>query len=75
MFIQAGDLKRHKFTHTEEKQHVCPECDKRFVRASYIKQHMLIHTGEKQHACPDCDKRFGQASNLKGMCVTFRCGL
>ena len=53
-------------THTGEKQHTCPDCDKRFTRAGGVKQHMLIHTGEKQHACPDCDKRFTQAGHLKG---------
>ena len=58
-------------THTEEKQHVCPDCDQRFARASYIKQdgylkrHKLTHTEEKQHACPDCGKRFERASYIK----------
>ena len=51
--------------HTGEKQHVCPECDKRFTRADNLKRHMLIHTGENQNVCPECDKRFTQASHLK----------
>ena len=40
----TGNIKRHMLTHTGEKQHICPECSKRFAQTSYLKQHMLTHT-------------------------------
>ena len=61
----CSHLKRHMLIHTGDKQHVCPECDKRFTQAGTLKKHMLIHTGEKQHVCPECDKRFTRAADLK----------
>ena len=50
--------------HTGEKQHLCPECSKRFARAGDLKTHMLIHTGGKQHLCPVCGKSFAVAYGL-----------
>ena len=64
-FAPAGNLKDHMLIHTGEKQHVCPECDKRYTQVCVLKKHMLFYTGEKQHACPECDKRFTLAGTLK----------
>ena len=62
----------------EKKQHVCPECDKRFARAgysqgsqvnSYRRKNMYVKTGTKNmhklHACPECGKRFARDSYIK----------
>ena len=48
-FRDADSLKRHKLTHAEEKQHLCPECDKRFAQAGHLKDHMLTLTEDKHH--------------------------
>ena len=44
-----GSLMRHKLTHTEEEQHLCSVCGKRFAQAGHLKDHMLTHTEDKHH--------------------------
>ena len=51
-FARGGILKKHMLIHTGEKQHVCPECDKRFTQVGHLNDHMLIHIGYKRHVCP-----------------------
>ena len=39
---RAHNLKRHMFTHTGVKAHLCSECKKSFGQAQHLKEHMLI---------------------------------
>ncbi|XP_066437350.1 zinc finger protein 569-like isoform X2 [Eleutherodactylus coqui] len=48
----------------EEKQHVCPECGKRFPYNGCLVKHLRTHTGEKPYACNECGKCFAQTSTL-----------
>lgn len=54
-------------THTNEKPHVCPDCEERFTRPDNLKRHKRIHTGEKPHRCPmpSCGERFAESGQLK----------
>ena len=43
----VGSLIDYKVTHSGEKLHKCPQCNKLFASASNLKTHMMIHTGRK----------------------------
>ncbi|XP_072017728.1 uncharacterized protein [Amphiura filiformis] len=58
-------LNRHSLIHSNEKPHVCKECNKGFKQACDLKRHIAIHGNEKPHVCKICNKGFTQAGNLK----------
>ncbi|CAM9739126.1 unnamed protein product [Lampetra planeri] len=55
----------HVRTHTNEKPHQCPICNKSFSRLENLKIHGRSHTGEKPYACPyqGCSKRYSNSSD------------
>ncbi|XP_061886446.1 zinc finger and SCAN domain-containing protein 2-like isoform X1 [Entelurus aequoreus] len=65
MFYQIGHLKKHQFSHTEEKPFTCQECGKNYTSAESFKAHQLSHRGERPFSCPHCDKTYGLKRDLK----------
>ncbi|KAF9896501.1 hypothetical protein BX616_007321, partial [Lobosporangium transversale] len=42
----------------EERQFICPHCQKRFLRQYNLNAHYKTHSTERLHACNECDKSF-----------------
>ncbi|CAH0553375.1 unnamed protein product [Brassicogethes aeneus] len=55
----------HVRTHTNEKPHKCPQCEKSFSRAENLKIHSRSHSGEKPYVCtvPGCNKAYSNSSD------------
>ncbi|XP_053180697.1 zinc finger protein 408-like [Scomber japonicus] len=64
-FFQIGHLKKHEFSHREEKPFSCRECGKSYTSAESFRAHELSHRGERPFSCPHCEKTYGLKRDLK----------
>ena len=44
--MQKSHLQRHTATHTGERKHVCPVCNKTFIEPGDVRKHMRTHSKE-----------------------------
>ena len=64
-FAQAGNLKKHLFTHLPQTPYHCQHCNKYFTSASDLRRHMYTHTHKKAFKCTKCNYSFSQPAALK----------
>uniref|UniRef100_A0A3B4V9H1 Zinc finger protein 408-like n=2 Tax=Seriola dumerili TaxID=41447 RepID=A0A3B4V9H1_SERDU len=64
-FYQLGHLKKHQFSHSEEKPFNCQECGKNYTSAESFRAHQMSHRGERPFSCPHCEKTYGLKRDLK----------
>ena len=64
LYSSAGNLTKHKRTHTGEQPYQCTDCGRAFSDPSNLTQHKRTHTGEQPYKCTDCGRAFSNPSNL-----------
>ncbi|KAM7014996.1 zinc finger protein 408 [Tautogolabrus adspersus] len=64
-FFQIGHLKKHQFSHTDQKPFRCDECGRSYTSAESFRAHQMNHRGERPFSCPHCEKTYGLKRDLK----------
>ncbi|XP_050971119.1 zinc finger protein 408 isoform X1 [Labeo rohita] len=64
-FFQLCHLKKHKFTHQNQKPYMCTECGKTYSSQESFQAHLLMHRGQRPFQCQHCDKSYGLKRDLK----------
>ncbi|XP_052007694.1 zinc finger protein 408 [Xyrauchen texanus] len=64
-FFQLCHLKKHKFTHQDQKPYMCTECGKHYSSQESFQAHLLMHRGQRPFKCQHCDKSYGLKRDLK----------
>lgn len=64
-FFQLCHLKKHKYTHQNQKPYTCTECGKSYSSQESFQAHLLMHRGQRPFQCQHCDKSYGLKRDLK----------
>lgn len=56
-FVFLGDMRRHMFTHSEDRTVSCSLCPKKFKTNACLRQHMRKHDDVKPFSCDECGKK------------------
>lgn len=70
IFGRNDHLKRHRLTHTQEKQQErlfsCDVCAKNFFRSEHLQRHLRTHMkSDIRYTCDICQKSFNRKDNLR----------
>ncbi|GFR59730.1 transcriptional repressor CTCF [Elysia marginata] len=57
-------LTRHMKSHSDERPHKCPECNRGFKTPASLINHVNTHTGTRPHKCKTCDAAFTTSGEL-----------
>lgn len=59
-----GNFHAHKKIHSNQRDHMCPSCNKTFITSGDLARHMVSHSGIKNYHCDICAKSFGRNRDM-----------
>lgn len=72
-FHHAGDLNKHRRTHTGEQPYMCNECQQKFSHGSNLVRHRRMHSGARPFSCQTCGRTFTRKDKLTVHLTARRC--
>lgn len=55
---------RHMKSHSEDRPHKCPVCERRFKTPNSLQNHINTHTGVRPHQCKMCEATFTTSGEM-----------